>query len=110
LEDQSEKTPMAELEVGNTKYQTRLTGKFANRKPWKRPEPGRLLAIIPGTIQKIMVREGTKVEKGTPILILEAMKMRNEILSPFSGMVKRIFVAEGDRVAKGQLLVEFKSL
>ena len=101
---------MAELEVGNMKYQTRLTGKFTNRKTWKRPEPGRLLAIIPGTIQKIMVREGTKVEKGTPVLILEAMKMRNEILSPFSGMVKRIFVAEGDRVAKGQLLVEFKRL
>jgi biotin carboxyl carrier protein len=42
------------------------------------------------------------------LLILEAMKMRNEVVSPVTGRVKRIHVAEGDQVAKAQLLIELR--
>lgn len=100
--------PMEELEIGMSRYLTRLTEKFRNRKTWERPEPCKVLAFIPGTVQKIMVAEGMEVDEKTPLLILEAMKMYNELLSPQHGVIEKIHVAEGDRVAKGHLLLEFK--
>jgi|GEM_PF-231396 len=102
--------PLEELEIGMSKYLTRLTDKFRNRKVWERPEPCKVLAFIPGTIQKIMVEEGMEVHEKTPLLILEAMKMYNELLSPQHGVIEKIHVAEGDRVAKGHLLLEFRQV
>ena len=55
-----------------------------------------------------MVSEGDEISPGTPMLILEAMKMRNEILSPLQGIIKKIYVSEGDMVPKGHLLLEFE--
>ena len=98
--------PMETLEIGGAIYTTRLTSKFVNRKIWVKPDERKIVAIIPGTIQKIMVSEGDEVVAGTPMLILEAMKMRNEVLAPFTGVVLKIFVSEGDMVPKSQLLVE----
>jgi biotin carboxyl carrier protein len=98
--------PMETLDIGGAIYATRLTSKFVNRKPWLKPDEKKIVAIIPGTIQKIMVREGDEVASGTPLLILEAMKMRNEVLSPFTGVVMKIHVSEGDMVPKSHLLVE----
>ena len=100
--------PLEELEIGSVIYQTRLTSKFRNRKGWQRPDEKKVLAFIPGTIQKIMVKEGQEVDQGMPILILEAMKMRNELTSPVHGIVKRIYVAEGDMIPKGHLIMEFQ--
>lgn len=100
--------PFEKLEIGNAVYQTRLTTKFKNRITWKRPDINILAAIIPGTIQQIMVEEGALVESGTPILILEAMKMRNVIVSPVNGSIKKIFVALGEQVAKDHIMVEFQ--
>jgi biotin carboxyl carrier protein len=53
-----------------------------------------------------MVKEGEQVEAGTPMLILEAMKMRNEILAPVNGVIRSIHVEEGEQVPKSHLLVE----
>jgi len=97
---------MESLEIGSAVYTTRLTNKFKNRTLWKKPDEKRIEAIIPGNIQKIMVREGDEVSTGTPLLILEAMKMRNEVLSPISGVVKKIHVSDGEMVSKSQLLIE----
>jgi len=94
------------LEIGNALYVTRLTSKFKARKNWERPNLRMVVAVIPGTIQKIMVKEGEKVEAGTPMLILEAMKMRNEVLAPIEGVVRSIHVREGEQVPKSHLLVE----
>lgn len=99
---------MESLEIGNVIYQTRLTAKFKSRQNWVRPDEKKVNAIIPGTIQRIMVKEGDEVTSGTPLLILEAMKMRNEIRSPLNGSVKKIYVSEGDLVSKAQLLVQIK--
>ena len=99
---------MEQLEIGNVIYQTRLTNKFRNRVIWQRPDVRRVNSIIPGNIQRIMVKEGDEVSAGTPMLILEAMKMRNEILSPFQGTIKNIHVSEGDMVPKAHLLLEFE--
>jgi biotin carboxyl carrier protein len=98
--------PLETLEIGGAIYTTRLTSKFVNRKLWQKPDERRIEAIIPGTIQKIMVSEGDEVASGTPLLILEAMKMRNVVLSPFTGKVLKIHVSEGDMVPKSHLLVE----
>lgn len=98
--------PMESLEIGNAIYTTRLTSKFKNRVLWKKPDAKKIEAVIPGTIQRIMAKEGDKVSAGTPLLILEAMKMRNEVLSPVSGVVMKIHVSEGEMVPKAHLLVE----
>jgi len=100
--------PMEQLEIGSALYETRLTNKFRNRENWQRPDERKVDAIIPGTIQRIMVSEGDEVSPGTPLLILEAMKMRNEVVSPLQGIIKKIYCSEGDMVPKSQLLVEFK--
>lgn len=98
--------PLEQLEIGNALYTTRLTAKFRNRKNWERPNEKVVKAIIPGTIQKIMVEEGDRVEAGVPMLILEAMKMRNEVLAPVAGVIRTINVREGDLVPKSHLLIE----
>lgn len=100
--------PMEQLEIGNVIYQTRLTSKFRNRVNWQRPDVRKVDSIIPGNIQRITVKEGDEVSPGTPMLILEAMKMRNEILSPLQGIIKKIYVSEGDMVPKDHLMIEFE--
>jgi biotin carboxyl carrier protein len=107
--DQSDRFPeLEELQIGSAIYSTRITEKFRNRKHWTKPDERLVLAYIPGTIQKIMVKEGDEVSQGTPLLILEAMKMRNEVLSPVEGVIRKIHVKEGSLVPKLHLLVEFR--
>lgn len=103
----TKKQPALEtLEIGNAVYTTRLTSKFRNRINWERPDERIVKAIIPGTIQRIMVKEGDQVKTGQALLILEAMKMRNEVLAPLDGVVRAIHVAEGEQVPKSHVLVE----
>lgn len=97
---------MESLEIGSALYSTRLTAKFKNRANWQRPDEKRVEAFIPGTIQRIIVKEGQEVVAGTPLLILEAMKMRNEVLSPLNGVIRKIHVKEGEMVRKSKLLIE----
>jgi biotin carboxyl carrier protein len=59
---------------------------------------------MPGLIISVPVQEGQEVEKGDRVVILESMKMENELHSPRSGIVKHIYVDEGDSVEKGQSL------
>lgn len=94
------------LVVDNTKYRTFLTKKFENRKKWEKFNPKKILAFIPGTIVKVNVKKGQKVKKGEQLLILDAMKMKNIILSSLNGTVKSIEVKEGQKVPKGFLMVE----
>ena len=61
-------------------------------------------AMLPGVVTKIIVKEGESVKKGDTIMILEAMKMENEVKSPKDGVVKQIVVKEGDRVEVGDIL------
>ena len=98
--------PLENLEIGSAVYTTRLTSKFKNRLNWEKPNERIVMAVIPGTIQKIMVKVGDEVEAGKPMLILEAMKMRNEILAPVGGVIRVINVSEGEHVPKSHLLVE----
>jgi biotin carboxyl carrier protein len=100
--------PLEDLEIGSALYLTRLTSKFRNRNKWSRPDPNMVKAVIPGTIQKVMVKVGDPVEPGTPLLILEAMKMRNEVRATVHGTVRKIHVRPGVQVPKDQILVEIR--
>ena len=64
-------------------------------------------APMPGLVLDIMVTEGQTVQKGDPLLILEAMKMENVIKSAGEGVVKAIKVKKGTPVDKGTLLISF---
>jgi biotin carboxyl carrier protein len=61
---------------------------------------------MPGKVIKIMAKIGDKVEKGQTLLILEAMKMENEIKSGTNGTVKAIHVKAGDALENGVLMME----
>ena len=60
---------------------------------------------MPGRVVSIKVKEGDSVKMGSPILVLEAMKMMNEILSNMDGVVREIRVSEGDLVESSDVLV-----
>jgi len=63
-------------------------------------------APMPGNIWKIKTSVGAKVEKHEVLLILEAMKMENEVVAPEAGTVTAILVKEGDSVEPGKIMVE----
>ena len=65
-------------------------------------------APMPGLVLNILVNEGDEVEKDTPLLVLEAMKMENVLKSPGSGIIDAVKVKLKDAVEKGQLLITFK--
>jgi 3-methylcrotonyl-CoA carboxylase alpha subunit len=72
------------------------------------PEGG-LVAPMPGRIVALLVEPGASVTKGTPLLILEAMKMEHTITAPAAGKVKALRFAMGNQVTEGVELVEFES-
>lgn len=65
-------------------------------------------APMPGLILDIMVTVGQEVVENDNLLILEAMKMENNLSSPRAGIIKSIQVSKGATVDKGQLLIEFE--
>lgn len=67
-------------------------------------EAGAVSAIMPGLIIKILKHEGDTVAKGDVILILEAMKMQNELQAPRSGTIRQVNVKVGDSVEMRQVL------
>ncbi len=67
---------------------------------------GRVKAPIPGMITRVLVTAGQSVELGQPILILEAMKMENEIRAPRAGVVGAVHVEVGRIVKRKELLAE----
>ena len=65
-------------------------------------------APMPGKIIDILVEEGSEVKEGEPIIILEAMKMQNEISSHVTGVVKSISVKKNDSVMKDDVLIDIQ--
>ncbi len=67
---------------------------------------GRLEAPMPGNIVAVYAAEGDSVTAGQPIVVLESMKMQNEITSPIDGVVARILCKAGDQVGFGDVVAE----
>ncbi len=65
-------------------------------------------APMPGLILEVCVAVGQEVAENDPLLILEAMKMENTLVSPRSGKIKAIAIEKSNAVEKGQLLIEFE--
>lgn len=67
-----------------------------------------ITAQMPGVILRVNVKPGEEVTAGTPLCVLVAMKMENEIRSPIDGVVKDVYITDGDKVAVGDkmLIVE----
>src|SRR6266704_1033037 len=63
-----------------------------------------ITAPMPGKVVRLLVKTGDRVEAGQGLLVVEAMKMQNEIRSPKSGTVERVFVQEGQPVSAGEVL------
>lgn len=98
----------SEISVGGT----RLEFEIDDPRQWKRS--GRatgseghasITAAMPGKIVRVLVSAGDEVTPGQGILVIEAMKMQNELKSPREGRVTSIEVKQGDSVVAGQVLV-----
>jgi acetyl/propionyl-CoA carboxylase alpha subunit len=110
--DYTEKTFV--IAVNGTKYKLSAKDKFdellkslgmdelANKKI------NRILAPMPGLVIEVSVEEGTLVQKGDRLIVLEAMKMENILKSPIDGKIKKINVIKGSIVEKNQVLILFE--
>ncbi len=77
----------------------------------QKPRPshkGHVTAAMPGTIVEVLVKAGQKVNAGDPVLVIEAMKMENEVQAPASGTVVGIFTTKGDAVTPDMALIEIE--
>jgi biotin carboxyl carrier protein len=76
--------------------------------PQKATGAGAIVAPLPGNISKINVAVGDTVRPGNVLLIMEAMKMENNVLAVKAGVVKLIKVQVGDSVLQNDILIEFE--
>jgi glutaconyl-CoA/methylmalonyl-CoA decarboxylase subunit gamma len=83
--------------------------KARTAKPSEKKGGGSIKAPLPGIILEIKVNAGDKVKIGDRLLIMEAMKMENNINTDKEGVVKTIHVKEGDSVLEGDVLIEIES-
>ena len=79
----------------------------ASRRP-KASKEGHVTSSMPGTIVDVVVKVGAKVKAGDAVLIIEAMKMENEVPAPIAGTVKAVNVLKGDSVNPDEALVEIE--
>jgi biotin carboxyl carrier protein len=115
---------IVEIDINGTHYQVELEKEVIKPKTPKlirskvqtskddaniRSKISRLVkAPLPGTIFKMIVKVGDKVAIGDTLLIMEAMKMENNVQSEYDGTVKSIMVSEGDAVLQNDILLELE--
>jgi 3-methylcrotonyl-CoA carboxylase alpha subunit len=71
---------------------------------------GVFTAPMHGVIVKLLVESGASVEKGAPLMIMEAMKMEHTICAPVEGVVQAFYFAEGEQVSGGEVLLDFERI
>lgn len=94
---------MREIKVLDKHLEVKSDGKLKADKN----NPFHLGSSIPGTVSKILVKEGEEVKKNQPLLTVEAMKMETSIVANQDGIVDKIYVKESEKVSQGDLLVSF---
>jgi biotin carboxyl carrier protein len=95
------------LWVGSRRYAVQLRDPRALRSRAGADDgtgPRKLLAPMPGKVVRVLVKEEGAVEAGQGVVVVEAMKMQNEIKSPKKGVVRRMVAAEGSNVNAGDVL------
>jgi biotin carboxyl carrier protein len=86
--------------------------KVRDPREWRRKHHGaaasegrqQIVAPMPGKVIRILAKAGEKIEAGQGVVVVEAMKMQNEVRAPKAGQVEKIFVAEGQSVNAGDAL------
>jgi biotin carboxyl carrier protein len=104
----AEEVKLDHLIVQGAMYKTTLTAKFKHRKAWKSPNPNLIYSFIPGTVIEVLVKPGQKVKQGETLILLEAMKMHNNIVMPFDGEVVKVNVQPKDLVSKKEAMIEVR--
>jgi biotin carboxyl carrier protein len=72
------------------------------------PNPNHIYSFIPGTVIDIFVKTKQKVKEGETLLLLEAMKMQNQVRMPFDGQIVKIHVKKDHVIPKKYLMLEIK--
>lgn len=93
-----------EIRVQDFSAQTKGTGK-EKADPQNDKQIG---ASMPGSVVKVLVREGDTVKKGEHLIVTEAMKMETTVQSPCLGKITRVLIKEGDQIQSEDLLLEFE--
>ena len=87
-----------------SRYAIPVRGAGARKKATDDHGPQKLVALMPGKVIRLLIKENIEVEAGQGVLVVEAMKMQNEIKSPKKGRIAKMMAAEGDRVNAGDVL------
>jgi 3-methylcrotonyl-CoA carboxylase alpha subunit len=100
----------ASLELFRTGRHTTLTAGSTDDalEPTDEADAGSLVTPLPGTVVAVHVTSGQSVERGAPLITIEAMKMEHTMAAPYAGTVERLPFGLGDRVAAGSVLAELK--
>ncbi len=108
MTDKTDKQDLKDLIIQGGKYKTKYTWKYENRVFWETPNPNHIYSFISGTIIDIFVKTNEKVKEGQTLLLLEAMKMQNQVRMPFDGQIVKIHVKRNDTIPRKQLMLEIK--
>jgi biotin carboxyl carrier protein len=101
------------IEIGGRLYETQVQDEYdqllerLGMDYGESDAPDDLKAPMPGKVLEVMVSTGDAVEKGQPLMVLEAMKMENVIKSAGNGWVRRVAVASGATVEKNEVMLQF---
>jgi biotin carboxyl carrier protein len=104
----AEEKELKNLIVQGAIYKTNYTWKFENRVNYESPNDNLIYSFIPGTIVDIFVKTRQKVKEGETLLLLEAMKMENQVRMPFDGQIVKIHVKKDEIIPKRHLMLEIK--
>jgi pyruvate carboxylase subunit B len=96
---------LAETAVGEREAPAGKSVARASARP-KASREGHVTSSMPGSVVDVLVAVGDTVSAGDPVLVIEAMKMENEVPAPVSGQVSAVHVAKGDRVTPDEALIE----
>lgn len=91
-----------------TEARVRNASRAGNHAPEPLAGSGRVEAPMPGRVVSVRAKAGDAVTAGTALIVVEAMKMQNELLAPRAGIITRVLVTEGAAVERGALLVEIE--
>jgi biotin carboxyl carrier protein len=104
----SEEKVYKNLVIQGAIYKTTYTKKFENRVNYETPNANLIHSFIPGTIIDIFVKTKQKVKEGETLLLLEAMKMENQVRMPFDGEIVKIYIRKGEIIPNRHLMLEIR--
>lgn len=104
--------PSSELKLGSNRYLVHVESERERAAGRARPRELQALkdirAPMPGRIVRVSCEAGSHVSKGAALVVIEAMKMQNELCAKADYVIRKVYVAAGDTVERGAVLIEFE--